>query len=654
VQTLTREIVTGNGRLTVALDDCLTIRDFYYPLVGSENHLSGHALRIGVWVDNTLSWIGSEWQTETRYLPETLVSNCHSINRALDIELEVNDAVDSWQDIFLRKIVVRNLSASPREIRLFFSHDFCIGGWEAGDTALYHPGTEAVIHYKGQRYFLINGITEHNQGIFQFTTGFKKTDGTEGTWRDAEDGLLSENPIAQGTVDSTISFKLRIPAGSFSTVHYWIACGKNVEAVEELNSRVKVVGVEQLLLETGNYWSSWVNKRNLDLSRLPEDAARLFKTSLLIMRIHVDNNGGIISSLDSDGLQFNRDTLAYVWPREAAIAAMAFDQAGFEEISRLFFEFCNKTISRKGYFYHKYAPDGSQGSSWYSLLNSRGKPRLPIQEDQTALVIQALWEHFQRYRDMEFVTRVYPNLVLKSTQFLLSYLDEFSGLPEPSFDIWEEQYGVFTATVSTIYGALIAAAKFARTFNDSQRYQMLSKAAASLKEAMLKHLYDKETGIFLRAIYPDGSRDASADSSLAFLFDYGPFTANNLVVLNTLNQISRSLWWKNDTGGLARYENDACDKASKAVKGNPWIISTLWLAKWQIARATNPVELQKGLELISWTVSRASKSGLLSEQIDPFSGRPFSASPRLWSHAEYVLTVFQYLEKYQKLNRSNK
>jgi GH15 family glucan-1,4-alpha-glucosidase len=56
----------------------------------------------------------------------------------------------------------------------------------------------------------------------------------------------------------------------------------------------------------------------------------MFKTSLLLMRTHVDHEGAILASCDSDVLLFNRDTYGYLWPRDGAIAAMAFDLAGFE------------------------------------------------------------------------------------------------------------------------------------------------------------------------------------------------------------------------------------------------------------------------------------------------------------------------------------
>ena len=123
---MVREIVTGNGRLLVALDDNLKVRDFFYPMVGLENHLSGHAMKIGVWTQDKFSWLGDGWEIVSRYLPDTQVSNCRAANQNLGIELEINDGVHFAMDVYLRKVVVHNLSHLHREIRLFFSHDFIL------------------------------------------------------------------------------------------------------------------------------------------------------------------------------------------------------------------------------------------------------------------------------------------------------------------------------------------------------------------------------------------------------------------------------------------------------------------------------------------------------------------------------------------------
>ncbi len=651
---MAREIVTGNGRLLVALDSSLRVRDFFSPMVGLENHLSGHTLKLGVWADGRFSWLGNGWEITSAYLPDTPVSNCRAVNRDLEIELTISDCVHFVMDVYLRKITVRNPGSTQRTIRVFFAQDFHIYGLDTGDTALYHPSSRSIVHYKGQRYFLINGLTGQGKGISQYATGTKEAFGLEGAWKDAEDGVLSGNPIAQGSVDSVIAFDLDLPAGAEQTIDFWIACGKKLEDVEALNAAVLKTGVEQLLLETENYWSAWVNKRSIDLNPLPRELARLFKSSLLMIRMHVDNGGGIIASCDSDALKFNRDTYAYVWPRDGAIAAMALDAAGFEEVSRTFFLFCDKVLSREGCFSHKYTTDGSQGSSWHSLIDANGQPRLPVQEDETALVLVALWQHYRRYRDVEFIARVHPNLVIRTGDFLLSYIDKNSGLPRPSFDIWEERYGVFTATVATIYAALAAAAGFAQVFFDRQRQTVFSDAAERIKKGMLTYLYNPDSGSFFRGIYPDGSKDTTADSSLAFVFDYGPFQAGEPPVVNTLNRLVERLWLPGATGGMARYENDNYYRVSSGVTGNPWPLGALWLARWRIARAASMEELQGGLDLLGWAAQHTTGSGAMSEQVNPFDHQPVSVSPLVWSHAEFVLSVYQYLEKYRLLNSTTK
>ena len=206
-----------------------------------------------------------------KYLPETLVSQCSAKNIRLGIELEVNDAVHSFLDLYFRKVIVNNTAEKARAVKIFFSHDFHIYGEDTGDTVMYEPSLDAVVHYKRKRYFLVNGVTDQNKGIHEFAIGQKESFGKEGTWKDAEDGVLERNPIAQGSVDSTISFKLDMKPKSQNTIHYWIACGRSFENVRNLNATAKKTGAEQLLLETENYWSAWVNKQSLNLNILPKD-----------------------------------------------------------------------------------------------------------------------------------------------------------------------------------------------------------------------------------------------------------------------------------------------------------------------------------------------------------------------------------------------
>lgn len=583
------------------------------------------------------------------YMPETLVSRTKARHLGLGIYIETNEGVHSYLDAYLKKLVIRNLKDYRRKIRLFFSHDFHIYGDAFGDTVMYDSGLNSLIHYKRKRYFLIGGITSQGKGVYQFATGIKEIPGISGTWADAEDGVLGNNPISQGSVDSTVSFEVDLPPASDEALYYWIACGQKMEDIQKLDSRIKRIGVEQLLWETENYWAAWVNKKDPPLGMLPKDAIRMFKESLLVMRAGMDNGGGIIASCDSDNLQFNRDTYAYIWMRDGSAIASALDLAGFQDVSRKFFKFCNDTITEKGYFHHKYAPDGSVGSSWLASVGPNGRVQLPIQEDETAMVLYSLWRHFEKYRDIEFIKGVYDKLVVRPSEFLLDYLDPNTGLPEPSFDPWEEKVGTFTWTASTVYAALVAAAGFSKIFFDRDRQEILSRAAADVKKAMLAHLYDADNGRFAKAIYEDGSKDMTVDSSISAVFLFRVFDASDDVVKGTMNAVADKLWVRTDIGGMARYENDEYFRASREVPGNPWFICTLWLARWHIAKATSIDQLQKGLDLLHWAVSRSQPSGLMAEQIHPYTGAPISVSPLSWSHAEFVTAVYEYMDKYQEL-----
>jgi len=61
-------------------------------------------------------------------------------------------------------------------------------------------------------------------------------------------------------------------------------------------------------------------------------------------------------------------------------------------------------------------------------------------------------------------------------------------------------------------------------------------------------------------------------------------------------------------------------------------------------------DLSKGLNLIDWAAKHASSSGMLAEQIDPLTGKPLSVSPLVWSHAEFVISVCEYIEKQKELS----
>jgi GH15 family glucan-1,4-alpha-glucosidase len=78
------------------------------------------------------------------------------------------------------------------------------------------------------------------------------------------------------------------------------------------------------------------------------------------------------------------------------------------------------------------------------------------------------------------------------------------------------------------------------------------------------------------------------------------------------------------------------------VPGNPWFISTLWLAEWYIAIARTLADLERPRLLLEWCRTKALPSGVLAEQVHPYTGEPLSVSPLTWSHAAFVSAIQHY------------
>ncbi|UFS68529.1 glycoside hydrolase family 15 protein [Geomonas sp. RF6] len=647
-----RDLPVGNGTLLVCFDSDYHIRDLYYPHVGQEDHIGGRRARFGIWVDGVFSWIGAGWEKELRYEKDTLVTSVTLYNREMEILLICRDAVDFHENIYLREIAIENMQPRLREVRLFFCQDFSISGNSVGDTAAFDPESGGVVHYKGARYFLANALTAEGAPLFQYAVGQKEKGSLEGAFRDAEDGILSCNSISQGSVDSVISLALVVGGVSRSVCHYWIAAGKSWQEVRRLDGRVKQKGAQTLITRTGDYWSLWVRKETPALEGVSDRVAELYRRSLLVLQTQIDAGGGILAANDSDVIQYNRDTYSYIWPRDGALTAYALDLAGYPGVVRDFYRFIARIVEPGGYLLHKYNPDGTPASSWHPWF-SNGEHQLPIQEDETALVVWGLWQHFVLSRDIEFIKPLYKPLIKNAADFMAGFRDKGTGLPAPSYDLWEERRGILTFTVGAVFGGLTAASLFCTVFGETERAERYRKAAAEIRDAASTHLWRPELGRFCRMLSCAGDGelvvDDSCDASLWGLFAFGMFEASDPKVVATYAVVRERLLVET-IGGMARYEGDSFYSVDSSVPGNPWFVATLWYADYLVARAASEGEMGEVHEIIEWVVQHALPSGVLPEQLHPATGAPLSVSPLTWSHATFISTIQRMIRRSARLN----
>ncbi len=654
-----RSLVTGNGNLLVGLDSKNMLRDLYYPHVGMENHIAyQHLHRVGVHVDDRFSWLYEDsWKHEVGYLSDTLVTDSKASHEELGLTFHFNDFVYPTENVFIRKITIENHYDTDRSLKLFFNQDLHLYGDKQQDTAFYEPKPGAMIHYRKKRYFWFSGCSTEACGLDSFTTGKSEYQGKEGTWKDAEDGELQENGIEQGSVDSTVQINAHVKANEKAVVYFWICAGQKMGEVRRQHDFIMTETPEKLLKNTINYWESWVNKDPEKIASIPSDIQKHYKQSLLIMRTQIDNRGAIIASTDLDIMKFNKDTYTYMWPRDGAWVSLALDRSGYSEISKRFYEFCAETVTQEGYLLPKYNADRSVGSSWHPSFKD-GRRQLPIQEDETGLVLYGLYQHFQSFGDIEFLQEMYMPLIRGMGNFLVDFRDKKTGLPLPSYDLWERERGISAYTCSTVYAGLMAAAYLSKILGHSNHHKRYEKAAFEVRESTLKYLYDEDKNRFLKRLTVDEKtgeliKDPIIDASMHALWIFGILPPDDDRIFDTNQAIFKALSVNTEVGGLTRYENDEYQQVKddySSVPGNPWIITTLWHAQWLMAVADDLEGLKPVEKYLQWTINHMNNAGVLPEQLNPFNGDHLSVAPLTWSHATFIETVLKYNERLEELS----
>ncbi len=656
---MARAVTIGNGNLLVGLDNRGQVRDLYFPFVGEANHVSGasgnYVHRIGIFVDGRISWLDdADWKVTCGLDDNSCIGTLFAENTALGVSIASQDAVHNEQNIFLRHFTIHNYREEARTIKLFLAQQFRIFESRRGDTGFYDPRVNAVIHYKGDTTILVNAVCG-DESFQQYNIGLFGIEGREGTYLDAVDGILEKNPIEHGSVDSVLGLTFSVSGNSSNDAYYWVICGKSVAEVHTLDELVLNDGPDRLIASTEAYWRAWLEKEETNLSLLPPELQVLYQRSLMVMRVHADNRGGIIASSDTDMLHHGRDTYSYVWPRDAAIIAYTFGETGHTDVAKRFFEFMADCLDPSGYLMHKYRSDGVMGSSWHPWIIN-GEARLPIQEDETATVVFMLWEYYESTRDIEFVEAMYNRFVEPAAEFMCAYIEATTGLPQASFDLWEEKYGTSTYTAASVYGGLMAAAKFANLLGKDEPSRTYQAVAQRVQTSIGSVLFDEAQGAFVKHVLHGKDGELTYDRTLDTSSLYGlqlfrVFDIDDERMVRMLKAVEARLQVKGNSKGFVRYEGDAYYRMRDADSPNPWVITTLWIARFYIEKAQTKDDLKYPFELLEWTASHATVGGVLAEQMHPDTREQLSTSPLVWSHAEFVLAVQAYIKKIEELSK---
>lgn len=640
---MARPIVLSNGELHVGINSFGLVHDFYYPYVGLENHAAGEHLRhkIGVWVDGVISWLDDDpnWTFRFRYPIYALIGHTIAKNEKLGLVLEFDDFVDSAMSAFIRNVHVVNLQDKERDVRLFMHEAFAIGDSRSNtDTAQFLPQNHAILHYRGRRAFVVGGYRSNGVDTFdQYTVGLFGIEGHEGSWRDADDGELEECNVEHGRVDSAIRFQLILPAHSSERVHYWIAAGMSKREALYIHQQIKTDGVYTRLQSTTDWWQAWLKPAMDVAEKLPQNRGDALIRNTMIVRSQIDKRGAVIASTDTSMLNYSRDAYAYCWPRDGAMVLWPLIRMGYKDEPRRFFEFCRRGLHEKGYLMHKYRADGALGSSWHPYLHD-GVYAPPIQEDETALVVFVFAQFYKaQHNDSRLLREFYESMIKPMSDFMASYVDDRTGLPKATYDLWEEVMLTTTYTVAAVHAALNVAAELAEAADDPDSAVKWRTAAEDIYHAAHKHLYNTERKAFYKGLSFNKEGELQKDevidmSSFFGVFMFGLFPIDSTEVKETYQTIVKIFGEGQELHGMPRYENDQYFRKGPEAPSNWWFICTLWMAQYFIEIGV-PENAQK---IIDWVDERASSTGIMAEQVDPLSNQRVGVEPLTWTHAEYL------------------
>jgi len=631
--------IVGNSKMLASLDHHGQLHRLWWPYIDYPQHVG--QFWTGVFVEgrtHETSWLhGEGWEHRQKYLDDTAIVETICNNRNLNLLVKVQDYCPPGENLLIMSYYLKNQGDMSLPVTLVCLSSLEIAEINRYNTVYFEPVIDGLVHYGAGYYF---GLSSD-----WVCTGYQAGGGI---W-DVGDGRLEGNPVGMGT-DGALTWSLgNLEPGQEQVITLYLVAGDGPEQVIRLTEKARGHGAAYWLEVTRRYWADYLNKAR-PIAFKDQVLAQIYRRSLITFKLLSDEeNGGILAAPEVDEHYLKCGGYGYCWGRDAAYITVAMERAGYPELARNFYRWAIKAQS----------PDGS----WHQrhFINGHYAPAWGFQVDETGSILWGLWQHYQITGDFEFVKEIFPS-VEKGAQFLLGFLDRETHLPKPSYDLWEERIGEHTYSAAAVYGGLVGAARLAELLDKRAEAGSWLEGAKAIKKAVEDILWCPGEWRFLRGVkkqiplveYRERQargekvtssqnakgyfnywawQDDTVDASLLGLsVPFGLVESDDERMVITAKVIEERL--SSPVGGIKRYEND------HYMGGNPWLLTTMWLGIYynRIGQA------QKAKELLLWAADKCTKLFLLPEQVDKNTGETAWVVPLTWSHAMFVLLVWELVE----------
>ena len=607
------QAVLGNNEMLVTIGKHGEVRYWFWPTIDYPQHIRGSlpGLFYSSKTNMSFGWLTDiEWDKKQEYLPNSNILRTVFRHQDPSLGVTLTDIVLPNFDALLRQFIIKNMGINDVFLRLFYYNDLTLSESPIDDAAYYLLDHDAIIHYKRNFYYICGGTlpsSGHQCGVH---------DENSDSFKDVYDHKLSGGSLTlydgSRDVNSCLSWDIgNLKSNESRTLTVIMAMGTEEKKVLEILKKCRKNKYENSFEITESFWKNWIKQFSIDIGK--DQIADKIRRSLLTLKLLTSKtHGGIIAAPCME------PEYRFCWPRDATFVAYAFDMCGYHIEAEHFYKWCTKAQEAEGGLYQRYYIEAKiRGPCWSSQI------------DEIATVLWGMGKHFELTNDNNFVKSNWSN-IQKGADFLNEQVVRADGLVE-TVGLWEEEFGSHTYSNSAIYGGLKEAAFLAQTVNQNDFSIKWDETAGNLRESLLNLAWDAKLNRFIKTVTP---RNESIDISLLSLtYPFEVLPPSDKRIRKTAVDIESAFHFK--VNGLGRYPSD------QYYSGNPWILTTLWLALYYQKLG----KLEKVEQLLKWALNNSTELGLLAEQIDKQTGKPISAIPLAWSHAFFILAALGFKEK---------
>ncbi|CAM3665369.1 glycoside hydrolase family 15 protein [Cohnella lubricantis] len=638
------DAVIGNSRFLASLLKTGRLVRFWWPNVDLPQHAD--TIRSGIRMAGAgerTRWFDSEeggWTHRSGYVPRTNIFAVQASSKDCPIEARSELYAVPGQDVLVFDYKFTNTGSVPASFSFYFYSSITPCENPFYHTTQFHEPTDAIAHFRHRYYFLVSGAnvcTSYQAG---------------NAWDAASEGRLNGSAIDM-VPDGAMEWAFQnVAPGETAAMTVYLAAGHDLDSAAAALATAKDTGAEALRDWTRRYWETYVDSAApCPIDR--EDVRELYERSVLAMKLMADEQtGSIIAAPEFDEYFSRCGGYAFCWGRDAAFITTALDKAGLLELSTRFYEWTLTAQDKDGAWQQRHYHDGSLAPSW------------GLQIDEGASILWGMHQHYLALAVSErgeFLKLVWDS-VRRGAAFLVRSI-ESNGLPMASRDLWEEREAQHTYSSAAVFAGLRAAAAMADVLGEAALAGEWNAAADRIAQQIEALCWNEGKGVFYRAVnltvgereYEEAVQGGLAVSQLTDAKGYVknrvtydpivdvsllgisvPFEAvkpDHPYAVRTADTIE-ALLTSPTVSGIKRYEGDPY------IGGNPWILTTLWLAQYRAKTG----RLDDAWRLLDWAIQHRTESGLLPEQVDRETGETAWVVPLTWSHAMFILAAHMIAE----------